>query len=559
MKLLKNIHALFLLLILFFALFASQKLFTPQFYTSHDGEGHVIRMIEFHESLADGQFPVRIAKRLMRGLSYPYFNFNYPLIYYAGEVFHLSGLSFVDSFKALMVVSFITSGVSMYFLSRNYFDNLSAFVTAVFYMIAPYKFLNMYVRGSVAECIGLSLIPLLFLSIEHIVQKKRWSPVFFTIVASTLILTHNLTAMIVLPLGIAYFFIRILALKKKYLLTKNLVTGIIVTILLTSFFWIPVAFETRLTRLSELTGGYEKFFPSLQEVIYSPWGFGFYEQGARPGKMSPQIGLAHLLFSALGMCVLVGWLLKKRIVSDTEKFVIFFVAVSSICLFLTLPLSRFIWELLPPLQMMQFSWRFVGFILLGSSLLVGYLIYKIPSQKLKIALSVIAISFLLYTNRNHIRVNQYVDFTSPFEKSQTYSHSTTVKDEHTPLWAPRIYKDPNQQGDIIPPSAGISKRVIWKSNYHKFELDLQSKADFRDNTSYFPEWIAKVDGRQVPINYREDQFGRLRVDNLSSGKHTVEYFFREPWYRFMGNYITLTTLLGMLIFFIQRKLSKRKN
>lgn len=135
----------------------------------------------------------------------------------------------------------------------------------------------------------------------------------------------------------------------------------------------------------------------MKEIIYSPWGFGFFEQGEHPGKMSPQIGIAHLLFGCLGIITLV--------------------------------------------------------------------------------------------------------------------------------------------------------LVVWKSNYHKFEIHVNDKADFRDNTSYFPEWTAKIDGREIPVEYTKDKFGRLRVNNLSKGKHTVEFFFQEPWYRLTGEYVSLMTIIGILVWF----------
>ena len=46
-------HFFFVILVLFLSLFASQKLFVDKFYTSHDGEGHVIRLIEFDQAISE--------------------------------------------------------------------------------------------------------------------------------------------------------------------------------------------------------------------------------------------------------------------------------------------------------------------------------------------------------------------------------------------------------------------------------------------------------------------------------------------------------------------------
>ena len=242
-----------LALLVFFSLFASQKLFTDKFYTSHDGGGHVIRMVEFDEVIREGQIPVRIAKRINYGMGYPFFNFNYPLIYYLGEAFHWMGLSFVDSFKALMILSAIIGSIGMYILVLPYFGMLSALISAIFFTIAPYKFLNMYVRGNVAESFGLALIPFTLWTVDNFVRGGKYKYQLFILTFSALILSHNITALIGIFLCIIFFLFQIRNLKAKGKLIKQIVFSFIISLALTAFFWIPVIVESRLTKLVELT------------------------------------------------------------------------------------------------------------------------------------------------------------------------------------------------------------------------------------------------------------------------------------------------------------------
>ena len=94
-------------------------------------------MIEFTDALEEGQFPVRIAKRINHGLGYPYFNFNYPLIYYTSFFLHKMSLDFVTVFKIIMFASMLLGGVSMYYFSRYNFDEFSSLLASLFYIIAP--------------------------------------------------------------------------------------------------------------------------------------------------------------------------------------------------------------------------------------------------------------------------------------------------------------------------------------------------------------------------------------------------------------------------------------
>lgn len=538
-------HVIFLVFIFLFSLFASQKLFNDKFYTTHDGGGHIIRMEEFHESFMDGQIPVRLAKRINHGTSYPFFNFNYPLIYYFGEALHLFGFSFVSVFKVIMFLSILIGAVGMYFFALLHLDRMGAFVSSIFFTIAPYKFLNIYVRGNPAESFALSLIPILFFAIEQVLKKNRWGGIILTSILTLLILSHNITAMIAILLGILYFLFRLKFVKKdKKIILKHFSLYFFFALLLSAFFWVPVIIESPQTKISELTWDYRDSFPSLQELIYSPWGFGAYKQGDFPGKMSPQIGVLHEFMIVFG----IGFLLFRK----RNRMLLFFLTVSLLAFFLATPASKILWDSFYPLRLVQIPWRFVGYVVLGASFIAGFLVYTIKYRILQIVATAILLILLLYTNRNHVRVNMYIDYESPFLEKDVYDLSTTSKSEHMPKFAPYIYKDPNPDGDIVLPSVGESKRLVWKSNYHAFDVTTYEDALFRDNTSYFPGWRATIDGQETEILHKEDQLVRLLV-KVPKGTHRVEFFFGEPWYRLVADIISLSTMIGISFFLILRK------
>lgn len=531
----------FLFLILTFT--AGVKLFQPPFsttlYTSHDGEGHVIRIEEFHKGITDGQFPVRLAGRLYHGLSYPFFNFNYPAVYYFGELFTLLGFSSVAVFKILMLISILLGAIGMYLFSRIYYEKIPSYISAIFFTIAPYKFLNLYVRGNIAESMGLALVPFLLFSINRLVVKKNWK--FFVVIFSLLILTHNITAMIASLLGFVYFLLLLKENRKEKAHTiKRTVISIFLTLLITVFFWGPVIVEARLTRISELSNDYKDFFPTFGELIYSPWGFGGYVVGDAPGKMSPQIGLGHILiFGIFGFLFLLNFLFHKKNII-LKKEILFFSATLLFAFFLASPLSKIIWDNLPPLHFIQIPWRLVGYIILSSSFFAGFLISQFKNSKIQIILSIFLIFFLMYANRNHIRVNQYYEYHSPFETNEIYGPSTTSKDEHTPKNSTRVFEDQNLNGEVIPNGAGESQKIIRNSNYHKYNINMDIKGIFQDNTNYFPGWSVKINGKDAELIPSE----RLQV-SAKKGKSIVEFTFKETWYRKIFNTITL---IGFILY-----------
>lgn len=527
---------IFPLLILTFSIFASQKLLNPMFYTSHDGPEHVIRMEEFSLAFSDGQIPVRLAKRINHGLGYPFFNFDYPLVYYSSEFFHRFEPSFVDVFKTLMIASVIIGGLSVYYFCLNFFGPVSSFGASLLYIFAPYRLLDMYVRGDVAESIGLALIPLCLCMIEIFIKKGKILPLVLSF--SALILSHNISALLGFLLYSAYFLFRT-NFNKKLLLRFSV--PVFLSLLICSFFLIPALFEAKYTRLSELSFDYKNFFPQISEIFYSKWGFGQFVQGKFEGKMSPQIGIIHsLLFGASLLASL--WLIVKKRTKQKDKIFCFFICVSFISFFLALPVSKPLWDSFLILRFVQIPWRFVGYIILGISICSAYLFDKIKMNKLLIFALLLS---LLYASRNQIRINQYVLFSDPFKISQVYEASTTSKDEHMPIWAPRVFENPNPNGDIIK-GIGEVKRAVWKSNYHEFELKMNTDGSFRDNTSYYPGWTARLDGKKIEINYKEDTFGRLLI-SVPKGSHKAEFFFGETKIRLLSDFLSL---FGFLIVFV---------
>ena len=85
--------------------------------------------------LSEGQFPPRWSGDLAFGYGYPLFIFNYPLPPLIGEVFHMSGLNFLDSVKAVFFLSLITSTVGMYLFLKSLFNSkLAAILGSLFYL-----------------------------------------------------------------------------------------------------------------------------------------------------------------------------------------------------------------------------------------------------------------------------------------------------------------------------------------------------------------------------------------------------------------------------------------
>jgi hypothetical protein len=68
------------------------------------------------------------------------------------------------------------------------------------------------------------------------------------------------------------------------------------------------------------------------------------------------------------------------------------------------------------------------------------------------------------------------------------------------------------------------------------------------NTIYYPGWEFSVDGVKTAINYN-NQFGVMDI-NVLAGKHIVKGEFKETLLRLISDFISLFSILGLVIYLI---------
>ena len=509
---------------------AVYELFKPGYFTAHDGEGHVIRLEEFDRSLNDGHFPVRMSKNLMYGYGYYFFNFNYPLVYWSSEVFHKLGLDFQDSVKAISVATTVASGLFVYLWLRKHFGNLAGFTAAVFYIYAPYRFLNTYVRGSFAEQLAFAFIPLLFMSVE------RGYVITGGLAYALLILSHNIMAFIFTILLGLFFFFQFFFKKNYKVLINTFLIGII-GISTTAFFWIPALLEKKFVRLDQTIGqDYPDHFIYPLQLIYSKWGFGASVAGPDDG-LSFQIGIFHLIAVALAILIF----LKKRLKTPPE--IPFYLLVFLISIFFMLPISKPLWDYVPLFSFTQFPWRYLSWSIFAASILAGVVVFvlgKVIKNKTLTVLLTLAISIsLIASSHTYWQPNERIHITplgdKPIQGSTTWAH------EQFPIWfEPMPTETPSEWVETYP-KANVNI-TSWKTTRHEYSIIAEEETLVVENTAYYPGWKLFINDDISTINYEHPDYPGRIVYTLQPGNHTIITIFTETPLRKTANIISLFSL-----------------
>jgi hypothetical protein len=386
------------------------RMLRPGIFTMHDF--HVFRLHEYHLCILDGIFPCRWAPNSTWQYGQPLFNFYGQLPYLLGEPFQLLGIQTIDTVKILFIFSLVGSGYTMFLLAQQLWKNsLAALTSSLIYIYAPYRAVDVWVRGALPEALSFVLFPLIIYFFNRSVFESsppktskfttdtksvfsllpstfrkvipRNTPLYplagFSIALALLILTHNLSAIMFLffaiPWGL-YLLIR----EKKLPLILPLGLGGIFSLLLSAFYLLPVALETHLITLNQTTVGYYNYqahFTTLTQLLISRfWGYGASLWGP-VDDLSLSVGqLQWLLPTLLSIFIISKYLLIPiiRKPSPKQKLLHLPKRISSTLLnFYTVQSKSADFRILDSLILFSLGW-FALFLTHGRSLLLWKLI-----------------------------------------------------------------------------------------------------------------------------------------------------------------------------------------
>lgn len=547
--------AIFALIILSFP--ALRNLTIPNFYSSHDGETHTARIAQYSRALADGQYPPRFAGSFYNGLGSPIFVYIYPLPYILGSFVHALGFSYSDSFEIVMAAGFVFSAIFAFLWLREVFKSeKAAFFGALFYTWVPYRFLLIYVRGSISENTAYTFVPLLLFCLTKLVKSGKMVWIAASALSFALILmSQTLVTLMVVPIIAAYILILSFTNKFPRLLIYSSVS-LIWGLFIAAFTYLPSLLERNFVRFDEVYSlSYLDHFVSLKQLIRSPWGYGFSVSGTGD-LISFQIGLAHLLIIVLSALFLIRKLKKPQ----TVLMPIFFFIVFFIFVFLMIPTKAalFVWEKFKPIGHVDLPWRFLGPAALASSFLAGFLAKSVRSGLFFLFL----VFAVLIANRNHIRINQTLIYDDNFFNN--YRGTATHLGEFTTVWRnstklPAGFESARAAQIFL--GRGAISDIDIKSNKVSFVADIESeRAKVRINKFYFPGLIIRADGKKLELNSdffitkgedklssEEDGSGLILLD-LPRGKHQIIAKFAETNLRLFANLLSLMSILAAVFF-----------
>lgn len=546
------------------------------------------RLFLFDKAIKEGFLFPRWASDYFLGRGSAMFNYYPPLFNYMAEIFKLIGFNIVNSIKLTNTASIFFSFIFMYLLAKELWGKKAGIISAIIYTLSPYRIADLYVRGAFSEHLALTFIPLLFFFVIKIFNSKKSVFIFLTALSyCLLILSHNLTALIVTPFSLAWILFFIFKSKdiKSGLLSFS---GMILGAAFSAFYSLPAILEKNFVNgnmgLISFDNDFHNHFLNFFQLFFTKWDYGTSVAG-NSDKFPFAIGFALTI-------VLITGIIKIILSFRTKlKFLIFLILSTAVVTLFTLPVSKLLWENIPLMAYLQFPWRFELLILFFLSIASGLLL-----KKWKYTYIFLIFTFLLiipttwpFTYLSNTKDN--TDFQPTVRAVEDLKWYETQRGKYDSILIHYYAYD----YDYIPATADVKKEIQTTtdfiinnkntnaetllnlqeeqfplvinesciveikdniSQYKKFALSCTQNSKLKLNLFDFPGWTVLSDGQKIEHSTCE---GLICFDN-QTGNRNIEVIFEDTSIRKAAKSISIFSFLisgSIICSFLFREILKR--
>ena len=503
-KINKWIHYIILIII---GIVLSIGLKEIQIRDTHDGFLHFFRILGTYDTLSLGIFPPLVIQNYCNNSGYAMNLFYPPLVTYIPLLINIFTKSYMLTLKVFGAICIILSGITMYQCTYKITKNKCiAFLTGVFYMIAPYKLATVYKRYAIGEFTALVFMPLVFLGLYNLFNEDGKKHYYIAIGAIGLMLSHTITTVYTAIFCILYVLFYIKKLKNKEILKKCII-NVIFILLVSLLFWFPM-----------LEASNSAEYAIMNDKIISTTGkyasehtISFYQLFFDTQEKN---GITFLIGIPTLFAIILTPFVFKKIKTEYKEIYLIFILFSFISLFMT---SKFFpWIVMPNiLCKLQYPWRMMGFFAFFISFICGINLYTLIKNIIKEDyLKVIIILFFVIIS---------INFTIP-TMYRFYTQNPNLDEEY--------------QSAVMAVKKKISHKSINRDYMPIRALLLQdSYVEEREDKTYILQGKAEI----IEENKEENLTDNIKIKNVS--KDTILEF---PYLFYVGYEANLQTENGSI-------------
>lgn len=327
----------------------------------HDSSYHILRIEALKQQIEMGRPFLRVNPTYFGGAGYASSMFYPDFLLYIPALLRIFGLSINHSYHLFMILCVVLCYAVAYYCGKNISKNrYIGILSAVILTLCTYHLDDIIVRAAAGEYTAFIFVPLVVYGVYNLCYEDMDKPWVLGAGMALVLLCHTLSFVMCMIFIVLMLLLNFdVFMKKPKLLLKLVITGF-VTMLATSFYWVPVL---------------EQFMSTTFYISY-PW----IEPIQEAVKVSSIFGL---VFPTLGIglfiLIIPRVLLFRREDDSVMKY-------ADQCLTLGIAFAFFASELMPwktlgkIFSMVQFPWRFYVISSVLLSISAGIFIYRLTGS-----------------------------------------------------------------------------------------------------------------------------------------------------------------------------------
>lgn len=438
-------------------------------------------------------------------------------------------LAFIDplGWKRLVLGMFAAQwvgGMAAWMWLSRFGSRRAALVASVLFTLFPYKWIYIYLHINLAQLWALAWLPPLMMAAEDMRDGKRAAPVWYGLWLGLLALTHPPTLVAFGAVPAIY----VLVFSRKRL--AELASAHLVALALSACYWLPALLNKSLVQAGQFTR----------------------EQWNYAGNLSHYDLLLNFHYAVIAALV-IGLMLHGRQMRE-HKRELFWLAALGVVTFLCLRISRPLWDVVTPLQFLQFpAARFHAVALMAACALTVFCIDCVhkPSRlySLPVLLGAVAVMTIFDLHYVYGIYKRPTDINAHYIE-QVHALDLIVPQEYLTRWQPRNAGSlARAASNSELPLAFIAHGTGSASAYVADNGEIHIRADILSPEAllqvrqlYWPGWRSSG----VAPEAGADGFLTLR---LPQGRQSLTLSMGALAGEFAGGLISLLGWLAMLLFF----------
>ncbi|MCR5777387.1 MAG: hypothetical protein K6G84_08235 [Lachnospiraceae bacterium] len=521
-------------------LIACMPLVTSNCIVGHDSVYHLLRIESLKKGIEAGLPFLRINMLFFGGEGYASSLFYPDTLLYLPALLRVAGVGINKAYHIFIAFTIASCFLSAYFCMKTITkDRLSAVITAIVFSLCQYHMDDIYSRSAVGEFTALIFVPLVILGIWDFMYDDCKRPYILGFGMIGVILCHTLTTMFCIGLCMCGFVLRIKHMMKNPKIILKLVITAIAVVLMTAFYWMPVA--------EQLSAQALKVSKELYDVNYEKHKF---------------LDIFLNRFASVGLAPLV--MLLPAIWLKRDRHIVRFADMCAVMgiLFCAATTGIFPWARMAKyLKFIQFPWRLnviaSPLLAVAAGIYIAEYIREAAKndKKARQAAATAALAFMIFSAVSNIsRIN--VEYYSYSNDYFDYAPFTTevIGGEWLPVTVNNRSRLVNDA--YVAYSDDDSKLEVTRDKNTLEVINLTGNEKYIDVPFiYYKGYVAEADGQRIEVASESGENGRVRI--YPDGAKSVKVYYNGTIIQNISTALSVVTWLMIAAWLARGILAKQ--